>query len=358
MSTDRVILHDCDFTSGKTTGTRIGAYNNASLMLNDVSLEREDGGVRDVPTLTDARWLNTWNTLANDVKNTQAVYLMGETAKYFSRFWHNRNNNYDMILYSGSLKYLRFYVDGEPFEGFNYRVYSSGRFASGTRYERDPAVVSDRSVVRSVTEDYVNNNSEPLQKTRKITKSVTKSRTVSAEQVFRALASAEVGVEIKFVTAGGKTEAEYTTTHNESESVESSYTVEEEMPITVPPHTTMRYTESAERVTSRQTLRATGVMDWKVHVDIYNLISITFESLEQMHLFFTGQLSDFPYGKVGMGDPRRLLYGYCKGETNVKPPGELKSTKRVPDEVKTCTQEVVLKTEDARSGVTSLEPLK
>lgn len=236
-------------------------------------------------------------------------------------------------------------------------TFSSGRFAPGTQYERDPPVVSDRSVIRSVTEEYKNDGNEPQTRTRKITKSQTKSRTISAEHIFRALASAEAGIEIKFITAGGKTEAEYTTTTSESDHIEQTDTIEEEIPLTIPPNSTYTYTESVERVTSRQTLRATGIMNWKIHVDIYNLISITFESIEQMHLFFTGQLSDFPYGTVSFGDPRRLLYGYCKGETNAKPPAELLQTKRPSDEIRTGTQEIILKTEDARSGIYTWRPL-
>ena len=236
-------------------------------------------------------------------------------------------------------------------------TFSSGRFAPGTKYTRDPPEISDRSVIRSIEEEYINGGSEPLTKTRKITKSTTRSRTISTEQVFRALASAEASVEIKFFTAGGKTEAEYTTTASESDHVEQTDTIEEEMPIVIPPHTTMKYVESAERVTSRQTLRATGVMDWNIHVNIYNLISIHFESIEQMHLFFCGQLSTFPYGAVSLGDTRRLLYGYCKGEVNVKPPATLRTEPRIPDNIRTCTQEVILRTDEARTGITSLTPV-
>ena len=157
------------------------------------------------------------------------------------------------------------------------------------------------------------------------------------------MASLEVGGEFKFISSGAKTEVEYTTTSTEEDHEEMTDTIEEEIPLTIPPQSTYRYTESVERVTSRQTLRATGVMDWNIHLDIYNLISISFESFEQMHLFFTGQLSEFPYGKVSLGDPRRLLYGYCKGEINAKPPKELKETKRPSDMLRICILEIILK---------------
>ena len=239
-----------------------------------------------------------------------------------------------------------------------YKIeFSKGRFAPGTSYTRDPPVVSDRSIIRSIEEDYINSGTEPLTKTRKITKSTTRSKSISTEKVFRALASIEAGVEIKFFSAGGKTEAEYTTTSSEADGLEQTDIVEEEIPIIIPPKSTLRYTEIAERVTSRQTLRAKGIMDWNIHIDIYNLISIDFDSLEQLHLFFTGLLNKFPFGKVSLGDTRRLLYGFCRGETNVKPPAVLRDSPRINDIERICIQEVILRTDKARTGITKLEPL-
>ena len=236
----------------------------------------------------------------------------------------------------------RCYFSDQYFIGF-----TSGRFGPGVDYKRDERILSDTQIVSSFTQDYPNGGDVPQDISRHVKQSHTKTKEVSVENLFRVLVGANVGVEVKAVSAGVHTEFEFSTTSTETNTESLTNETDTTIPIHVPAHSTMRYTETVEKSTYRQTIRAKGVMDWTVGVSVYHAWGHQWESLNDLVDMFTGKV-DLNFRPF---DPAVRIYEIFK--TNPRPEAEC----AISDEMRTMALEMTLRTHESTSGITKIEPV-
>ena len=227
--------------------------------------------------------------------------------------------------------YICFFVD-------QYSIsFTSGRFGPGTNYTREERTLSDTVTSTVESLDFHNGSDVQQSETVTITKSHSFTKDLSLEVAFRFLVSSSAEASIEFVKAGTKYEYELSTKLNTSTSETTTNESIITKPILIPPHSSLRYDVLRETSTYRQRVHAEGLMDFSINVDIYNVWNKTFDGIEEFEDFFNG--------KTGGGH-------WAESHFRSYP-----INKSIPNELRNMKLSMVIKTENAKTGRTSLTPI-
>ena len=216
--------------------------------------------------------------------------------------------------------------------------FGAGRFGPGAKYSREPRTLSDTRILSVSSEDMINGSDVEQSETREVTKTKTVTKDISLEVAFRLLVSSSAEASIEFVKAGTKYEYELSTKLNTSYSETKTTETKVTKPIIIPPHSSLRYDVISEASTYRQRVHAEGIMDFNVTLDIYNVYNKYWDSIQDLQNVFTGNT----------GGENHWVYKYFRAYP-------IPIT--IPDKLLHSKLTMTIKTEDARSGRTSLTPI-
>ena len=227
--------------------------------------------------------------------------------------------------------YTCFFVDQYSID------FSSGRFGPGAEYSREERTLADTRITNVESTDFRNGSDVEQSETVELTKSRTVTKDIALEVAFRYLVSSTAEASIEIVKAGAKYEYELTTKVNTSKSETNTTESKTTKPIKIPPRTALRYDVLTKLSTYRQRVHAEGIMDFAINIDIYNVWNRKYDSIDDLEKVFSGK-----------HDSSDWVHRYFR---NYPIP------KQVPESLRSMKLSMVIKSEDAKTGETSLTPI-
>ena len=274
-----------------------------------------------------------------ETKLKQLAEFLHETySKHIPKSPHH-NYSYNWAV-DGKVKKFTRTSDGYTcsFSPWYSYTFTKGRFGPDTDYSREARTLEDSVVTSVQSTDFHNGSNLEQDQTVTYEKKNSYTKDISLEVAFRLLISESAEANIEFVKAGAKYEYELSTkldtksseTHTDSEKISKT--------IRIPAHSDLRYDVIKETSTYRQRVHASGPMDFNVNIDVYNVFNMSWDSLESMQEFYAGE-----------SDNNSWLERYFQSNPiNVD----------IPEDKLDIKLTMVIKSENAKTGKTSLTPIK